>query len=86
MKYGSHTVNSWEMKLLVGTEKTSARDLSRTPPKFEHRVSSLTVQFFQRELLGFSDETEDHEPGEKVQAGVETDWIEAQRWISRGDL
>lgn len=35
--------------------------------------ASLTVQFFQGELFGFSDETEDHEPGDEVETGVETD-------------
>jgi hypothetical protein len=33
----------------------------------------LTVNFFQGELLGLSDETEDHEPSDKVKPGIETD-------------
>ena len=33
----------------------------------------LTVNFFQGELLGLSDETEDHEPSNKVEASIETD-------------
>ena len=40
--------------------------------------SSLTVQFFQGELLGFSDEAEDHEPRDKIESGVEADY----NWVS----
>jgi hypothetical protein len=68
MKYGSQTVNSWLMNLLVGTEKTSVGDdVSGVIGlgEFEWRVrGSLTVQLFQGELLGFSDEAEDHEPSD----------------------
>ena len=72
------------MKFFVGTEKTSARDVSgRSPTKKEQRVSPLTVQFFQGKLLGFSDEAEDHEPSDQVQTGVETNWIGAQRFTLR---
>lgn len=39
---------------------------------------SLTVQFFQSELLGFSDKAEDHEPSNEVQSSVEADCI----WVS----
>lgn len=35
---------------------------------------SLTVQLFQGELLGFSNEAEDHEPGNEVETGVEADY------------
>jgi hypothetical protein len=35
--------------------------------------NGLTVYFFQRELLGFSDEAENHAPGDKVQSGVEAE-------------
>ena len=31
------------------------------------------VQFFERELLSLAHETEDHEPGDQVEAGVETE-------------
>jgi len=31
------------------------------------------VQFFKRELLGLSDETEDHKPGDQVEASVESE-------------
>ena len=33
----------------------------------------LTVDFFQGELLGLADETEDHAPGHEVEPSVETD-------------
>ena len=59
------------MKLFVGTEKTSARDVSRMPG--EPVEVSLTVYLFQGELLGLSDETEDHKPGDKVEPSIETD-------------
>lgn len=32
-----------------------------------------TVQLFQSELLGFTEETEYHEPGDEVKASVESD-------------
>jgi len=32
-----------------------------------------TVQFLQGELLRLSDEAEDHEPGDEVERGIETD-------------
>lgn len=35
---------------------------------------SLTVQLFQGELFGFSDEAEDHKPSDEVETGVETDY------------
>jgi len=58
-------------KLFVGTEKTSARNISGRP----HEPSGvlLTVNFFQGELLSLSDETEDHEPSDKVKPSVEPD-------------
>ena len=61
------------MKLFVGTEKTSTKEISKRSPK--RRVKgSLTVQLFQGKLLGFSDETEDHEPSDEIQPRIETDW------------
>jgi hypothetical protein len=42
------------------------------------RGLSLTVQLFQGELLGFSDEAEYHEPGDKVEASIEADYS----WVS----
>jgi hypothetical protein len=33
----------------------------------------FTVNFFQGELLGFSDEAEDHEPGYEVETSIEAD-------------
>ena len=33
----------------------------------------LTVDFFQGELLGLADETEDQAPGDEVEPSVETD-------------
>jgi hypothetical protein len=58
-------------KLFVGTEKTSARNVSGRP----HESSGvlLTVYLFQGELFGLSDETEDHEPSGKVEPSIETD-------------
>lgn len=57
------------MKVFVGTEKTSARDVSRRAD--QTREVLITVYFFQGELLGLADETEDHEPGDEVEARVE---------------
>ena len=71
---GSHTVNSWEMKCFVGTEKTSAKRERQWKAKSGRARSSLTVQLLQGELLGFSNETEDHKPGDKVEPSIETDW------------
>jgi hypothetical protein len=34
---------------------------------------ALTVDFLEGELLCLADEAEDHEPGDEVQAGVESD-------------
>jgi hypothetical protein len=42
---------------------------------------SLTVQFFQCQLLSFSNEAEDHEPGYKVESSVET---EGSSWRHNG--
>lgn len=40
------------------------------------RLLGLTVDFLESELLGLADEAEDHEPGDEVQASVESDcWI-----------
>ena len=36
----------------------------------------LTVQLLEGELLGLTDEAEDHEPGNQVQTSVETDWTQ----------
>lgn len=33
----------------------------------------LTVQFFESQLFGFSDEAEYHAPGDKVESGIESD-------------
>jgi hypothetical protein len=57
-------------KLFVGTEKTSARNISGRP--HESCGVLLTVNLFQGELFGLSDETEDHEPSDKVEASIET--------------
>ena len=59
------------MNCLVGTEKTSARDVSVALD--DQSQGQLTVQFFQGELLGLSDKAEDHEPGNKVEPSIETD-------------
>jgi anti-sigma-K factor RskA len=57
------------MKFLVGTEKISARDVSRRADQTPEIL--LTVYFFQGELLSLADETEDHEPSDEVEARVE---------------
>jgi hypothetical protein len=59
------------MKLFVGTEKTSAKPVSGRP--HEPGEVLLTVDLFQGELLGLSDETEDHEPSDKVEPSIEAD-------------
>jgi hypothetical protein len=62
------------MKLFVGTEKTSAKNVSGSPHDDISRPGVFhTVNLFQGELLGLSDETEDHEPGDKVEPSIETD-------------
>ena len=38
----------------------------------------LTVNFLECQLLGFSDEAEDHEPGDQVQSCVEADCVACQ--------
>lgn len=48
--------------------KTSARDVNARPDELGE--ASLTIQFFQGELLGLTDETEDHKPGDKVEPGI----------------
>lgn len=50
-----------------------------------HVALSLTVQLFQGELLGLSDEAEDHEPSDKVKTSVETDYSWGQCSITRQD-
>jgi hypothetical protein len=59
------------MKERVGTEKTSIRNVSGRSDRPNKIL--LTVQFFQGQLLGLSDEAEDHEPGDEVKASIETD-------------
>ena len=76
MNQGSHTVNSWPMNFLVGTEKTSARNVRNSHSGIG---MSLTVQFFQCKLLGFSDKTEYHEPGYEVKTSVKTDYRHIQQ-------
>lgn len=59
------------MNFFVGTEKTSATDVSGRPD--ESGEISLTVQLFQGKLLRLSDETKDHKPGEKIEPSIKTD-------------
>lgn len=59
------------MNFLVGTEKTSAKSVSDVP--YISREGMLTVQLLEGELLGFSDEAEDHEPGDEIKSSVEAD-------------
>ena len=60
------------MNFFVGTEKTSVKDVSGR--QGDQGEVSLTVYLFQGELLGFSNKTEDHEPGDKIEPRVETNW------------
>ena len=46
------------------------RNISRRP--HESSGGLLTVNLFRCELLGLSDETEDHEPSDKVKSNIET--------------
>jgi hypothetical protein len=69
MNQGSHTLDSYATKVLVGTEKTSTRDVSSWVN--ERSRISLTIDFLQSELLSFADETEDHAPGDEIEACVE---------------
>jgi hypothetical protein len=71
MKYGTDWVSSYFRNCFVGTEKTSAKDVSYILN--ELIKGALTVQFFESQLFGLSDETEDHEPGDEIEASVETD-------------
>lgn len=73
MKYGSQTLDSYARNSLVGTEKTSAGYVSGYHGA-ETVVQSLTIDFLQRELFGFSHETEYHAPGDEVQSCIESDW------------
>lgn len=60
------------MNCLVGTEKTSAKECQYHTQGSAGRLSpELTVQLFQGELLGLSDEAENHEPRDEVQTGIE---------------
>lgn len=64
------------MNFLVGTWKTSVVRVS-AGVAFDVGDAgwgvTLTVDFFESELLGLADEAEDHEPGNEVQASVEAD-------------
>ena len=56
-----------------------------------NRGLALTIQFFEGELFGFSDEAEDHEPGDEVEARVEANCRKGQDmnfwwWTAGGDL
>ena len=55
---------------MVGTEKTSAKVVSKTAYKLSE--VELTVDFFQSKLLSLSLKTEDHDPGEKIEPSVAT--------------
>jgi len=70
-KYGTVWVSSYFRNCFVGTEKTSMIYVSW----MLHAMikGSLTVQFFQCQLLSFSNEAEDHEPGYEVESSVETE-------------
>ena len=58
----------WDGEDLCEDMLAGGRGVSRAREGFQ-----LTVQFFQSELLGLADETEDHKPGDKVEPSVETD-------------
>lgn len=62
------------MNSLVGTEKTSADGVREESPRgfFD---GALTIDFLEGKLLGLSDEAEDHEPGDEIQASVKADWL-----------
>lgn len=64
------------MNCFVGTEKTSMRERQWGGPDQSNELPGLglTVQFLQGQLLGFSDKTEDHEPGDEVEPSIETDY------------
>lgn len=57
----------------VGTEKTSGMNVKINRTLNCDHVS-LTIQFFQCQLFGFADETEDHEPGNQIESSIESDW------------
>jgi hypothetical protein len=59
------------MKVFVGTENTSAKYVSGRPDESDE--VALTIQLFQGELLGLSDETEDHKPGDQIEPSVKPD-------------
>lgn len=105
MKYGRQTVNSWLMNFFVGTEKTSVKTrgggqmvsinyISGRPETryiLEGWQCQLTIQLFQGQLFGFSDEAEYHKPRDEVESRVETDQLRSGRkknvrefWPPRG--
>lgn len=71
MKYGNHTVASYEMYWLVGTEKTSAEYISNA--YVVEKWVQRTVNFFQSELLGLPYEAEYHKPSNEIEPGIESD-------------
>lgn len=58
-------------ELACGHRKHLCIDVSKTPCVLG--VVPLTVQLLQCQSLGLSDEAEDHNPGNEVQASVESD-------------
>lgn len=61
------------MNFLVGMEKTSVGDVSEFCKSQRVGLAVLTIQFFERQLLRFADETEDHNPGDQVETSVKAD-------------
>jgi hypothetical protein len=61
------------MKVLVGTMKTSVRNVSHQLIVADTPL--LTVNFFQSELLSLSDKTENHAPSDGIEPGIEPDWV-----------
>jgi hypothetical protein len=76
MNQGSQTVSSWPMNFLVGTWKTSVVECQFALLMGLGRAKelALTVDFFESELLRFTDEAEYHAPGDQVQASVKADY------------
>lgn len=60
------------------------KDVSTRPD--EPGEVPLTVDFFQGELLGLPNETEDHKPGNQIEPGVETDYNQSQRIVPQENL
>ena len=65
------------MNFLVGTWKTSVGCVSMLFEMSFLQVIAvvLTVNLFECQLLGLSDEAEDHEPGYQVESCVEADCV-----------